>query len=315
MKNIVTISLNPAIDSSCEADRVHPTRKLRTRNARYDPGGGGINVARMVTRLGGSVRAIYLAGGATGPVLDSLLDRDGIVRSRIDISGDTRISQTVHELETGLEYRFVAEGPELSEAEWQGCLAALGEIGCDYLVLSGSLPRNVPADFYARLVARLKENTGRILLDTSGPALRATLEGGGIFLVKPSRGELEQFAGHVLADERSLAEVARNIVRSGMAQHVAITLGREGALLVSAESELRLPALEVDVRSAVGAGDSFLGAIAFALASGQSVREAALLGLAAGTATVMTPGTGLCHLADVQAISARMSNLHPDDNV
>ena len=301
MQSIVTLTLNPAIDGSSDAPRVRPTHKIRTTNTCYDPGGGGINVARVVQRLGGAVRAVYLAGGVTGGVLDSLLDRDGIARRRIDIAGHTRISQAVHETETGLEYRFVPDGPEVSEAEWQSCLAAMSGTDCDYLVLSGSLPRGVPADFYARLV---KQSGGgkRILLDTSGAALRRTLEGGGVFLVKPSRGELEQFAGRSLDGDEALLEAARGIVRSGHAEHVAVTLGHLGALLVSAAGELRLPAIDVEVRSAVGAGDSFLGAATFALASGESVEAAFRLGLAAGTAAVMTPGTGLCRPEDIKAV-------------
>ena len=152
-------------------------------------------------------------------------------------------------------------------------------IACDYLVLSGSLPRNVPADFYARIVEAARGRDCRIILDTSGPALRTTLAGGGIYLVKPSRGELEQYAERPLADDDALADAALQIVRSGLANHVAVTLGHLGALLVSAEGEMRLPAIEVEVRSAVGAGDSFLGAATFALAAGQSIEQAFRLGL------------------------------------
>ena len=305
MQTIVTLTPNPAIDGSCDAPKVRPTHKIRTTNTRYDPGGGGINVARVVHRLGGEVRAVYLAGGATGGVLDSLLDRDGIARSRIDIAGHTRISQAVRELETGLEYRFVPDGPEVSETEWQACLAAIAAITCDWLVLSGSLPRGVPVDFYARLAAQSGAGK-RILLDTSGPALRRTLQGGGIFLVKPSRGELEQYAGRELSDEAALIDAARGIVGSGQAEHVAVTLGYLGAILVSSGGELRLPAIEVEVRSAVGAGDSFLGAAAFALASGQSVKAAFRLGVAAGTAAVMTPGTGLCQPKDIETVQRKL---------
>lgn len=302
MQSIVTLTPNPAIDGSCDAQKVRPTHKVRTTNMRYDPGGGGINVARVVRRLGGQVKAVYLAGGATGGVLDSLLDRDGIARQRLDIADHTRISQAVHETETGLEYRFVPDGPLVGEAEWQGCLAAMSRLECDWLVFSGSLPRGVPADFYARIVESVKGRDCRILLDTSGPALRTTLEGGGIFLVKPSRGELEHYAGRALADDAALIEAAQGIVRSGQARHVAVTLGYLGAILVSEGEELRLPAIEVEVRSAVGAGDSFLGALAYALAAGENIEQAFRLGLAAGTAAVMSPGTGLCQPDDVERL-------------
>ena len=302
MKSIVTLTLNPAIDGSCDAPKVRPTHKIRTTNMRYDPGGGGINVARVVQRMGGNVRAVYLAGGATGGVLDSLLDRDGIERTRLDIADHTRISQAVHEAETSLEYRFVPEGPLVSDSEWQGCLEAMAGIACDYLVLSGSLPRNVPADFYARIVEVARSRDCRIILDTSGPALSTTLEAGGIYLVKPSRGELEQYTGYTLTDDDALTDAALQIVRSGLAGHVAVTLGHRGALLVSEQGKTRLPAIEVDVRSAVGAGDSFLGAATYALAAGQSIEQAFRLGLAARTAAVMSPGTGLCQSADVERL-------------
>lgn len=307
MQSIVTLTPNPAIDGSCDAPKVRPTHKVRTINTRYDPGGGGINVARVVQRLGGRVRAVYLAGGATGGVLDSLLDRDGIARQRFDIADHTRISQAVHEIETGLEYRFVPDGPLVDEAEWQSCLAGVVKVECDWLVLSGSLPRGVPADFYARIVAALNDRSCSVLLDTSGPALRTTLEGGGVFLVKPSRGELEQYAGCALPDDTMLIDAARGIVRSGKARYVAVTLGYRGAILVSDQGELQLPALKIDVRSAVGAGDSFLGALSYALADGRSIERAFRLGLAAGTAAVMSPGTGLCQPADIERLMAQIT--------
>lgn len=306
METIVTFTPNPAIDSACDAPKVQPTHKVRTTNMRYDPGGGGVNAARVIQRMGGSVRAIYLAGGATGGVLDSLLDRDGIARTRIDIADHTRISQAVHETQTGLEYRFVPDGPLVSDSEWQRALETMAGVECDYLVLSGSLPRNVPADFYARIVKALRRRDCQVILDTSGHALRVTLEAGGVFLVKPSRGELEQFAGHPLADDDALAAAAMQIVRSGFARHVAISLGHLGALLVSEGAQLRLPAIEVEVRSAVGAGDSFVGALSCALAAGRSVEDAFRLGLAAGTAAVMSPGTGLCQRQDVESLFARI---------
>jgi 6-phosphofructokinase 2 len=306
MQTIVTLTPNPTIDGSCDAQEVRPTRKVRTTNMRYDPGGGGINVARVVQRMGGDVSAVYLAGGATGGVLDSLLDRDGIVRHRMDIADHTRISQAVHETKTGLEYRFVPEGPLVSEPEWGQCLKHMARVNCDWLVLSGSLPRGVPAWFFARIVEAQKDRNCRILLDTSGPSLRTTLEGGGIFLVKPSRGELEQYAGRLLADDSALLDAARGIACAGQASYVGVTLGHLGAMLVSAEGVLRLPAPEVRVLSAVDAGDSFLGALAHALADGQSVEQAFRLGLAAGTAAVMSPGTGLCEPADIAALLAQI---------
>lgn len=305
MQSIVTLTLNPAIDGSCEAEQVRHTQKIRTTSDRYDPGGGGINVARVVKRLGGKVHAWYLAGGATGGVLDNLLDRDGIARQRMDIQDHTRISHAVFERATGREYRFVPEGPFISESEWRAALEAAADIRADYLVLSGSLPRGVPVDFYAQLIRRLK-GSSNIVLDTSGKALGATLAQGGVFLVKPSQGELEQFAGRPLGNLKALEDAARAIVGKGHCQNVAVTMGHEGALFVSKDRTFHLPAIDVEVRSAVGAGDSFLGAMTLGLAQGRSLEDSFRRGVAAGTAAVLTPGTGLCLAEDVERIYAQV---------
>ncbi len=302
MQSIVTLTLNPAIDGASEAQKVGPTHKIRTWNDRYNPGGGGINVARVVKRLGGNARAIYLAGGATGGVIDALLDRDGIERQRIDIAGHTRISLNVHEQESGLEYRFVPEGPEVSADEIEACRAVMADVACDYLVLSGSLPRGVAASFYSELAAA--KVATRIILDTSGPALKATLECGNIFLAKPSRGEMEKLAGRSLPTLADITSAARDFVMTGRCENAAVTLGHKGALLVSASGEYLLPALPVNASSAVGAGDSFVGGMVFALASGKDLKAAFRMGLAAATATVLSPGTDLCQKADVDRLLA-----------
>ena len=299
MKSIVTLTLNPAIDGACEAQKVGPTHKIRTTNDRYNPGGGGINVARVVQRLGGKALAVYLAGGATGMVMGRLLDDHKIERQSIDIAGHTRISLNVHEADSGLEYRFVPEGPEINKAEVQACIDAVTDISCDYLVISGSLPRGAPTNLYAELATMTARRRARVLLDTSGPALGAALAGGNIFLIKPSRGELEMLVGRPLLATSDIEDVASAIVKAGQCENVAVTLGHEGALLAYKGGAFRLPALPVKASSAVGAGDSFVGAMVFALASGGSVEEAFRLGLAAATATVLSRGTDLCQKSDV----------------
>ena len=110
---IITLTLNPAVDIANEAEAVRPTRKIRTTNERYDPGGGGINVARVIRELGGEALAMALLGGVTGSVLETLLSEAGVPFRTFPIRGRSRMSVTVHERRTGLEYRFVAEGPEL----------------------------------------------------------------------------------------------------------------------------------------------------------------------------------------------------------
>lgn len=304
MKSIATLTLNPAIDTAYGVDRVFHTHKMRTLGEHYDPGGGGINVARVIARLGGIARAHYLSGGATGAALDNLIDAQGIVRSRIPIEGNTRISIAIYEEESGKEYRFVPPGPVVLEEEWRQCLDHIAGIDCDYLVVSGSLPPGVPDDFYARVREIAARNDISVALDSSGAALKHGLSGGGILLVKPSQGELQAYAGRPLPTPEALAEAAAEIVAGGHARYVAVTLGHEGALLADASGILRLPAIPVEARSAVGAGDSFMAAMIFALASDWAVEDAFRYGIAAGAAAVLTPGTELCERSDVERLYA-----------
>ena len=307
MASIATLTLNPSIDAASEAENVRHTHKTRTDNERFDPGGGGINVARVLARLGSDVEAVYLAGGTTGPVLTGLLDRAGLRHRPIPISGDTRISLAVLERSSGKEYRFVPQGPEVSEAECAQCLEVVRRLGCSWLILSGSLPRGLPANVYASLIDIAAERGIKTIIDTSGPALKATLDHGGAFLVKPSLGELEQLVGRPLRSKDALHAAARHIVDTGGAQVLVVSMGHEGALLVQADGEsLALPAIPVEARSAVGAGDSFVAAMTHGLVTGRTIEDSFRLGIAAGAATVLTPGTDLCHPQDVARLAAQI---------
>nr|WP_246736251.1 1-phosphofructokinase family hexose kinase [Enterovirga sp. DB1703] len=299
------MTLNPAIDGAAEAEQVRPIRKIRTSNERYFPGGGGINVARVVRELGGSALALYLSGGVPGPLLDALLDATGIPAKRIPIADHTRISHVVFERSTGLEYRFVPEGPEIAPAEWQAALDAVRELDFAYIVASGSLPPGVPADFYVRVAAIAAEKRAKLVLDSSGEALRRTL-GRGVLLVKPSLGELESIVGKPLRDPASQEREAVALARSGAAEIVAVTLGSEGALLATRDGTLRLAPPPVEAKSAVGAGDSFVGAMTLALAQGRAVEDAFALGLCAGSAAVLSVGTELCKREDVERLYAAL---------
>jgi 6-phosphofructokinase 2 len=284
-----TLTLNPSIDVASEAEAVQPERKIRTCCERIDPGGGGINVARVLQRFGVDVEAVFLAGGATGRALDEMLGRSGLIRRWVEIDEDTRTSLTVHERSTGREYRFVPEGPTLQPKEIDEFRDAIRAADCDWLVASGSLPPRVPADFYARVAGMAREAGARFILDTSGNELRAALAAGGIFLVKASKEELD-------------VEAARRIVAEGQAEHVTLTLGSEGALLVSAGGAFFIPALQTEPVSTVGAGDSFLAGMTYGLATGLQPLEAFRLAVAFGAAATLSPGTDLAHPENVERL-------------
>jgi 6-phosphofructokinase 2 len=295
MAAIVTITPNPAIDVSTSTPRVEPDRKMRCSAQRRDPGGGGINVARVVKRLGGDVVAIYPAGGLTGQLLRVLMDREGVASKTIDTVEETREDFTVTDESVGRQYRFVLPGPVLQEQEWEACLSALRAIRPtpQIVVASGSLPPGVPSDFYARVAAVTKELGANVVLDTSGPALRQALAVGA-FLIKPNLSELCELANADLADESAWIDAARGLVASGRVAMLALSLGHLGALLVAPHIVLRARPLPVKRISTVGAGDSFLGAMVHALAAGSELADALRLAVAAGSAAVLTVGTNLC---------------------
>jgi 6-phosphofructokinase 2 len=307
LKPIVTLTLNPCIDGACETELVRPTRKIRTSNERYDPGGGGINVARVIAELGRPALPVYLAGSATGSVLDELLTAAGFDPHPIRIRDHTRISHAVFESSTGREFRFVPDGPEVEEADWRACLAALDALDFDWLVASGSLPRGLAPDCYADLARRVAARGARFVLDTSGPALSAAIAGGGVHLAKPSLGEFRALTGLPLESEPEITAAARDLVQTRDIEIIAVTMGHEGALLATRDGTRRLRPPDLEVKSATGAGDSFLGAMTFALAEGRGPEDAFALGVAAGSATVLTPGTGLCLRADVERLYAELT--------
>ncbi|QAV70771.1 1-phosphofructokinase family hexose kinase [Salinibacterium sp. UTAS2018] len=300
---IVTLTVNPALDISTSTAQVITDHKMRCGSSRIDPGGGGVNVARTIQSLGGDALAIYAAGGLTGATYRQLLEAENVPSLVVPIAGTTRESFTVDEGASGAQFRFVLQGPEFTEAEWRRCLAALEEaiVPGGYVVASGSLPPGVPADFYAQ-VARLAHQRGaRSIIDTSGEALTAALAEG-VYLVKPSLRELSELVGRELTTEQSEVDAAAELVARGSAQLVALTLGDQGAVLASTAGVIRLPVPHVQVQSAVGAGDAFLGAFVWRLSQGRDPESAFRSAVCAGSATAAKPATEMCAIAEVEAL-------------
>ena len=306
MRQIMTITMNPAVDIVWELEEMVPHRKLRSTRGIPYPGGGGINVSRGISKLGGESWAIITRGGLTGMLLTELLDELGLSRRVVKIAGHTRLAGICFERSTGHEYRVTPPGPELREEEWQAVLDLVGEMKTEYVVGTGSLPRGVPNDFYARVAARAKERGAKVVLDTSGKALFEALKEG-VYMVKPSQRELENLLRKRAYKEEQQEDLARELVDQGMAEVVALTLGEDGALLVTKDTSLRLPSPRVEVKSAVGAGDSFVSAMVFGLSEGRSPEDAFTLAVAAGAASVMTAGTELFRKPDVDKLYAQLA--------
>ena len=305
MRRIMTLTINPAVDIVWEVEEMLPGRKLRSTRGMVYPGGGGINVSRCISVLGGESWALITRGGLTGTLLTELLDELGLSRRVVKIGGHTRLAAIVFERSTGLEYRVTPPGPALSESEWQACLDLVAQTDVEYVVGTGSLARGVPNDFYARAAAIAKKRGAKVILDTSGRALFEALEEG-VYLVKPSQRELENLLGRKAFTHEQQEELARQLIDEGKTEMVALTLGEDGALLVWKDGSLRLDSPKVEVKSAVGAGDTFVGALTYGLSDGRTPEDAFTLAVAAGAAAVMTAGTELCRKEDVDRLYAEM---------
>jgi len=300
---IATLTMNPAIDKSSAVAQVVAEWKLRCDPPAYEPGGGGINVSRALRNLGGDSLAFYPAGGLAGRMLCDLLDREGLDHRAISIAGVTRENFTVLEKSTGRQYRFGMPGPTLQDAEWRRCLEAISNLlpRIDYLVASGRLPPGVPENFYGQLARLAKEHDTRLIVDTSGEALRLAVKEG-VFLIKPNLREFAELTGRKEVNGLQEEHLAQELVSTNKCEMVVVSLGAAGVLVASAAGTERVRAPLVPKKSKVGAGDSTVAGIVLALARGKSWREAVRLGVAAGAAAVMTPGTELCCREDVERL-------------
>ena len=194
MPQIVTLTINPAIDIFVNVDRVESTHKLRCSPPKRDPGGGGINVARVAHRLGADVVAIYPIGGQIGKLLHRLVEREDIASLVTPSHVETRENFTAYEEETGAQYRFVLPGSRLHRAEWEAVLDRLASLteAPKFVVASGSMPPGAPDDFFARVARQAKALGAKTVVDTSGPALAAALAEG-VTIIKPNLVELTQY--------------------------------------------------------------------------------------------------------------------------
>jgi 6-phosphofructokinase 2 len=299
---IVTLTMNPALDITTQINAVVPTHKMRCGPPRYDPGGGGINVARVARVLGARVSAIFPAGGVTGESLCRRLAESGVPTDRIPICEPTRESFTVNETGSGRQYRFILPGPHLSDAEQAECLDRLRHLApvAQFVVASGSLPPGVAEDFYQRVADVCNQVGVPLVLDSSGVGLQDLR--GEVFLLKPSLRELRECLGRDLASEAEQVAGARSLIDTGRTANVVVSLGGDGALLVTSHGARRFPPIPVPSGSGVGAGDAMVAGITAGLARGWTLDKAVGLGTAAGAAMLLTPGTAACILADVERL-------------
>lgn len=306
MKKIITLTMNPAIDTSSQTERIVPEHKLRCSLQKSEPGGGGINVSRVIKRFGGRSTAYYLAGGFSGRRLEDLLKQEKIGQIRIPVAGSLRENFIIYEKTSGRQYRFAMPGTRVNGYEWKKSIKMLSSIRPrpDYIVASGSLSAGIPEDFYAHLARKAEKLQVRLIVDTSGKALQFAAHSR-VYLLKPNAREFQELAGKGIKEIKQQKEAASGIIAKSDIDCLVISLGSSGALLATKKGCEHIRAPIVKVKSKVGAGDSMLAGIAFSLTQGNPMEHAVRFGVAAGTAAVTTPGTELCKEKDTWELYKR----------
>lgn len=303
MARIYTLTLAPSLDSATLTPQIYPEGKLRCTAPVFEPGGGGINVARAISHLGGKATAIYPAGGATGEHLSALLRDEKVTIDTVESHDWTRQNLHVHTESTGEQYRFVMPGAALSDDEFHRLEEKVLAIDSgSILVISGSLPPGINVEKLCSLVKAAQGAGIRCIVDSSGEALKATLEIGNIELVKPNQKELSALVNRDLTQPDDVRKAAQEIVESGKARRVVVSLGPQGALGVDASGCVQVVPPPVKSQSTVGAGDSMVGAMTLKLAENAPLLDMVRFGVAAGSAATLNKGTRLCSLENTQKI-------------
>ena len=295
MTPITTLTFSPSLDSATVTDKIYPEGKLRCEPPVFEPGGGGINVARAIRMLGGQALALFPAGGPTGEHLVKLLSAEGLAVGVEHTRDWTR--QNLHVLArlSGEQYRFVMPGAALQAEEIHGLRQKVAALPAhSLLVLSGSLPPGMDVADLVDILVFAKQNRLRCVVDSSGAALAAAVAEGGLSLIKPNLAELWELTGLPLDSPAAIVAAARQLIARRACRRVVVSLGPQGAMGVTADESLQVVPPPVKHLSTVGAGDSMVGAMCLKLAAGAELAEMVRFGVAAGTAATLRQGTQLC---------------------
>ena len=307
MSTVVTVTFSPCIDKSASVPVLAPEKKLLCSHPKLEPGGGGINVARALKRLGGQATAIYPSGGYSGKFLDHLMQQEGIPYVIIETEKETRENIIIVDESTNNQYRFGMPANALNEGEWEKCLAAVKAMDqVNFLVVSGSIPPGAPLNLFKELSALAKNKEAKFVVDTSGPALKEAVKHG-VYMLKPNLGELSSLAGTSRIDIDMAAATARTVIEKYNCGAIVVSMGKDGAMLVTREECFTVRPPDVPRKSTVGAGDSMVAGMIYSLVNGNSLDQALQYGVACGTAATMNAGTELCHKEDADRLFAIIS--------
>lgn len=301
---ITGVCLNPSFDKTVEVDALVLGEVNRIRSVRVDMGGKGVNVAVVARRLGLDALCIGCMGEQGAQHFTRLMDEEGLPHRFLTVPGAVRTNLKVVSRDGKGVTELNEPGAPLSGKAMEDFFALAKEEAArsEYVVLTGSLPPGCPDDTYGELIRAMGGT--RCILDVGGPVLRLGAEAGP-FLLKPNLAELEQALGAQLRTLRAIRDAALIFLRKG-ASHVVVSMGAMGAMYVSEARTLYAPALRVEARSTVGAGDAMVGGMLLGLQKSGDMAQAFRYGIAAGAASVMTEGTQLIHPEDFERLVSQV---------
>ena len=302
--NIVTLTINPALDKSAKIDQLLPEQKLKCKAIEFQAGGGGVNISRVLHTLGVKNNCMFTCGGDTGKTLKGLLEDEKLELTPIAVEAWTRENLAVVDAKTDLQYRFGMPGQGLSAAEIKIVKSAINKLVTDnsLFIISGSIPDAMSSDFYIELIDSLSAKNVKIIVDTSGEALKASLKKP-VFLMKPNQGELAQLAGKDFLTKTEQENFAMELINNKHAEYVVVSLGARGAFLASESGIFYQNTPSVKVKSTIGAGDSMVAGLVYAIEQGMSSPDILKWGVVCGVATTMTGGTNLATKENIHVVS------------
>lgn len=313
MTPILTITLNSALDIAASVDTIVVGPKLRCEGGQIDAGGGGVNVSRVVQEMDADCKTFVATAGDTGNALVNRMKACGLDPVRFETAGETRQSISVFEESSGKQLRLVLPGPVWDKDDNERLMDHLsGLIEPDMIVVaSGSLPPGVPDDFYVHLNKLVTSRSGRMVLDTSGTALDCAVEhvDAPYAVLRMDRLEAEDLAKQTFETAQSMADYARGMVNNGVAETVIFARGDEGSVFVTSTERFLIRPPKVPVRSKVGAGDSFVGALVASMAKGYDLQTSGRLATGAASAAVQTEATDLCKRQDIEDTAVKCETI------
>lgn len=308
MCKVITITFSPCIDTSTTVKILAPEKKLKCSNLKSEPGGGGINIARLLNKFGMEAIAVFPSGGCNGKFFNMLLEKQNVPSIIINAQHETRQNFVIGDESTGRQFRFNMPACKLSEKEYKACLKAVEKIkDIDYVIVSGSLPESVPVTILRRLALLSGKKGAKFIIDTSGPALKSVLRTK-LYMLNPNLSELAYLSNKKTIPVSQAEKAAKKILSLGYCELIVVSMGSKGALLVNRTESYRVRSPKVVVKSTIGAGDSMVAGMVYALGKGYGLEKSLRFGVACGTAATMNKGTALCSKKDAETLFTIVKN-------